>query len=589
MRNRLRVLLWILKIDAKVGKWYIVWRIFHGVVQGIIPLLTAFLGARLLVQVTQVASGNLQVSAVVITAVYILGLTVTEKIIFEIGSLIDQKLRNKSLIMVNEIMFQKIYELSQVQFEEESFNTKLARSRDTLYSIQRYTTDLTYAFSDIMRLTGALIALTAVSPLVALVIIIAILPITLVNIRQNKRFEKVYDKAERYDRIAFRTRWMLIDPMYMTEVRLANSFKQLFDVFRKNMTKAHDIEFTERKKQSIMQFALAPIEPLVEFGVFIYFLSKLAAGLIGLESFLFIRSIVTQASVSLSSSVRQFDSLHAMTLDLENFLYIFNTPSSFPNGEHTVTEPLTIEFKDVWFRYNDESEYVLKGVSFILQQDSKLALVGENGAGKSTLIKLILRQYAPTKGAIFVNNMDIKEIDFESYYQHVANLSQTYWLVPHLTIRENLQLGLSGEEIDTARLRQALEMADANAFVEKTEHKLEERLDASFKDGKNFSGGQMQRLAIARALVRQAPLLILDEPTSAIDAKAEHKIFNSIFNSRKTGATLIVSHRFSTIRKADGIIVLENGKIQAYGTHQELIKHGGLYKDMFDKQAEGYK
>jgi ATP-binding cassette subfamily B protein len=200
----------------------------------------------------------------------------------------------------------------------------------------------------------------------------------------------------------------------------------------------------------------------------------------------------------------------------------------------------------------------------------------------------LLRQYLPTQGRITVNGVELQDVEQQSYYEAISNLSQDFLMISHLTIRDNLLLGVernvSDKEIETATA-----MVGADGFIAKLAHQYKQRLDPSFSDGTGFSGGQSQRLGVARSILRDGDLMILDEPTSAIDAKAEYMIFNNIYKNHGEKTTLIVSHRFSTVRKADKIIVMENGKITEYGSHQELLRHGGLYKEMFETQAEGYQ
>jgi ATP-binding cassette subfamily B protein len=214
--------------------------------------------------------------------------------------------------------------------------------------------------------------------------------------------------------------------------------------------------------------------------------------------------------------------------------------------------------------------------------------VGENGAGKTTLIKLLLRQYLPTEGTITINGTDIRDIEQESYYTAISNLSQEFLIVQHLSIKDNLVMGLSQEPSDE-EIYNTTDLVGATGFVHKLSQKLNTRLDTSFDGGTNLSGGQKQLLGVARALLRNGDVMILDEPTSAIDAKAEYIIFNNIYKSHDSKTIVIVSHRFSTVRKADKIIVMERGKITEYGTHEELLKKSGLYKEMFEAQAEGYR
>ena len=241
-----------------------------------------------------------------------------------------------------------------------------------------------------------------------------------------------------------------------------------------------------------------------------------------------------------------------------------------------------VTFEHVSFSYPGHDTSVFDDLNLTIKAGEHVALVGENGAGKSTLIKLLLRFYEPTSGRILVNGHDLRDISIDSWYFQEFNEYP-------LPIDENIMIGRSTKKPDKQMLEKAAEFGGVDEMVKKYEHGWDTVLDSSFKKGTEPSGGQWQRVALARAFYRNANVIILDEPTSAIDAQAEYKIFNSIFEHYKNKTALIVSHRFSTVRRADRIIVLDEGKIIEEGTHKELMKNNNLYHDLFSKQAEGYK
>lgn len=248
----------------------------------------------------------------------------------------------------------------------------------------------------------------------------------------------------------------------------------------------------------------------------------------------------------------------------------------------------SIEFQNVSFVYPGQGQPILKNLNLVIQGGEHVAIVGENGAGKSTLIKLLLRFYRPTDGKILINGHDIQDIAVESWYAQLATLFQDFNQYP-LTIAENIEIGRSNQKLDEAQLKKASVFGSVDEMVKNYKHGWETVLDSSFKKGVEPSGGQWQRVALARAFYRNANMIILDEPTSAIDAKAEYDIFNNIFEHYKHKTALIVSHRFSTVRRANRILVIDKGKVIESGSHDDLIKQKGLYYDMFSKQAEGYK
>ena len=186
-----------------------------------------------------------------------------------------------------------------------------------------------------------------------------------------------------------------------------------------------------------------------------------------------------------------------------------------------------------------------------------------------------------------VNGINIVDVEEQSYYRALSCLSQNFLSVSHYTVRENIVLG--SYNVQEAEIEQACELAGVDEFLPNLKKGLDTRLDSSFDDGGDVSGGQLQRIGVARSLLRDSDVLLLDEPTSAIDAKAEYKIFSNIYKHHGDRTTIIISHRFSTVRKADTIMVIEKGRVTEYGTHDELIAFAGTYKEMFDLQAEGYR
>ncbi len=321
-------------------------------------------------------------------------------------------------------------------------------------------------------------------------------------------------------------------------------------------------------------------------------LRQVLSGVISLERYFFLSGALLRVGGALSSIFGTLARMQDMLLFAGSYFELVD------NKPRNVDEPgaidlpkdrtITIEFKDVSFRYPGEDNYVFENLNLQIKNGEHVALVGENGAGKSTLIKLLMRFYTPSSGQILINGHDLQDIAIESWYQHLATLFQDFNQYP-LPINENIAIGRSDKKQDQAKLTQAAEFAGVDDLVRKFPHAWETVLDASFKKGTEPSGGQWQRVALARAFYRNANVMILDEPTSAIDANAEYHIFNSIFEHYKHKTAIIVSHRFSTVRRANRIIVLDKGKILEEGSHQTLMKNKGVYHDLFSKQAEGYR
>jgi ATP-binding cassette subfamily B protein len=264
---------------------------------------------------------------------------------------------------------------------------------------------------------------------------------------------------------------------------------------------------------------------------------------------------------------------------------LVDKPDAFVLDKTLVPE---IRFEHVDFTYPGASKPVFTDLSFTIPAGQHTAIVGENGAGKSTLIKLLLRFYRPTGGRILIDGHDLQDIAVESWYNLLATLFQQFNEYP-FSIAENITVARPERADSKAALQDAMHASKVNEFIAHYPHGTETVLDNSFEKGVEPSGGQWQRVALARAFYRQANVLILDEPTSAIDAKAEYDIFNNIFDHYQGKTAIIVSHRFSTVRRADVIVVVEHGKIVEQGSHHDLMNKRGLYHELFTKQAEGYR
>lgn len=252
-------------------------------------------------------------------------------------------------------------------------------------------------------------------------------------------------------------------------------------------------------------------------------------------------------------------------------------------------EPPFIEIKNMSFHYPNNKENIFSNFSLKIDSGEKLAIVGENGAGKTTLVKLLSRLYDPQEGEILINGINLKDIKINDWYKNLGVLFQDFNFYGELTAEENIYLGKSIKELDKEKIKEAAGNADADDFINKYKEGYKTVMSERFKDGIRPSNGQRQKIAIARFFYRNAPVAIFDEPTSAIDAESEYRIFNRIYEFFTDKTVLIISHRFSTVRNADRIIVIHEGKLVEEGTHRELLARNGRYASAYRKQAEGYK
>lgn len=279
----------------------------------------------------------------------------------------------------------------------------------------------------------------------------------------------------------------------------------------------------------------------------------------------------------------------------ENNIYVsdlfdlldMTVPNPLPRTTIAVHAPASIQFRDVSFSYPGSKQAALTNISFTARPGEKLAIVGANGSGKTTITKLINKFYAPTSGLIQINGLDLQSLDDEQWRSLVSTMSQD---VPkyYLSAKDNVLIGDYAHPTDNSRYRHSIEQAQVAKDISNLPDKDDNVLGTNFPKGVNLSGGQWQKLSIARSFYRQAPVLILDEPTSAVDSQTEQEIFTSIFANNTRQTQIIISHKFANIRQADQIIVLDQGHIVEMGNHHHLLARRGLYASLYKQQSAAF-
>jgi ATP-binding cassette subfamily B protein len=328
------------------------------------------------------------------------------------------------------------------------------------------------------------------------------------------------------------------------------------------------------------------------YGCYVFLVWRALQGQISIGTLIFLTGAMAGSSAQLQGVFSLFSHISDQALFLSDLITFLNVQSRIRSRAHAFSVPRPIrsgfDFRDVSFHYPGSSRMILKNLNLHLDPGEHVALVGENGQGKSTLVKLLARLYDPTSGAIYLDGKDLRDYDVEQLHKEIGIIFQDF-VRYDMAVRLNIGVGKIEAIDDDAALWKAVRKSRADRLLKRIPGGLNQMLGRRFEGGVDLSGGEWQKFALARAYLRDAQVLILDEPTASLDAVAESEVFNRFDDLSRGKMALLISHRLSTVRKSDRIVVLEDGQIQEQGTHDQLVAHGGSYANLFELQAASYR
>jgi ATP-binding cassette, subfamily B, bacterial len=376
------------------------------------------------------------------------------------------------------------------------------------------------------------------------------------------------------------------------EVKLFGLNKFFTERFQTLANQIYIEDVTLSRSKLIVGGLLGIIGTLGYYGAYVYVISRTLRGAYDIGQFTFLTAAIQQASSNLQQVFSTASGIADQALFLTDLIAFFDmepTVKSNPNGLMT---PEVIkkgfEFRNVSFTYPGTERTVLKNFNLTLSPGERIALIGENGQGKTTVVKLITRLYDPTEGQILLDGIDLREYSLEDLHRHIGVIFQDFMRF-EMTARENIAVGRIDQPHQQSDIELAAHKSLADTVVSKLAGGYDQILGRRFEGGVELSGGEWQKMALARAYLRDAQLLILDEPTAALDAKSELEVFERFAELTEGKMALLISHRFSTVRMADRIVVLSGGRLLEEGNHLELMAKNGLYASMFEMQAASYR
>jgi len=577
-------------MSFKIAPGAVIFKLLGSVINAVLPIVTTYFAARTTTALVSAYGGNQAAKSQVIILIL---LTAAFGLIMTIWSTLDNyvqiKMRYVVETRVSTRMFDHFLSLDFWRYDDKD-------TADLYDRAQKFSSFFAWIFdriatiiSQLISIIASIVALVAVSWAIALLVLVAVIPGIYVQFKLSRKQIKQWNKNVEVRRKLNLIEWDMLQPKLISELRLYGMVNYLLRLRTelRDKDEKHRIEI-ERETMPLILLSNV-IEALAEIIALVYIGLKIVAQKQPIGQFVFVQQLVSRAissSTSLVSTISSIDEDIANLIDYEQFMKL----PAYNNGSKQLHEPPEeIIFEDVSFHYpGKKTPDVLRNITFSIKRNQNIAIVGENGAGKSTLIKLLTGLYHPTNGQILIDGAPLQDLDIKTWHQQLGVLQQEFITYGFATAKDNVRYGNVEKRYNEDQLMTALKDAEAMDFTAKLPKGLDNFVNNWMQDdegnkGTGLSGGQWQRIALARNFYRNAPIIILDEPTSAIDALAEDRIFTRLFQNRKR-TVITISHRLSTIKKADVIYVLKDGEITETGTHDELIRMKGYFYKMFKSQ-----
>ncbi len=478
------------------------------------------------------------------------------------------------------------------QFEDSVFYDKLERARQQTVGRTVLLSQVMSQVQDLISMAFLITGLIAFSPWLILLLLISIIPAFLgESYFNNQNYALTRSQTPERRELDY-LRYLGASDETAKEIKLfnladfvINRFKNLSDKFYADNTKL-------AIKRSAWGTFFSVLGSVGYYSAYVFILIKTVNGAITVGSLTFLAGSFRQLRSLMEGILTRFAAVSQGAIYLTDFLDFFKIKPKIAVAEKPLPFPNPVKqgftFENVGFQYHNSENWANRHLNFTLNPAEKLALVGENGAGKTTLVKLLARLYDPTEGRILLDGVDLKQYKIEELRFNIGVIFQDY-IRYQMTLSQNIAVGNIAEISNSSLIKKAAHESLADALAEKLPGQYNQWLGRKFNDGVELSGGEWQKVALARAYMKDAQLLILDEPTAALDARAEYEVFQRFAELTKGKSAVLISHRFSTARLADRILVLERGQILEIGSHQELLAKQGKYAELFQLQAMGYQ
>ena len=477
-------------------------------------------------------------------------------------------------------------------FEDSTFYDKLERARRQTVSRSMLLSQLLMQVEGSITIVFLGAGLVFFNPWLILLLIVAVIPAFISELHFNQRSYSISRNWTPERRELDYLRYVGASDVTAKEVKIFGLSRFLKERFARL---AHAYYLTNRSlaiKRASWGFVFNGLGDVGYYAAYVVIILQTIQGHITIGDLTFLAGSFNRLRNMLQGLLTRFSAIAQSSLYLKDLFDFFNMKPGILTAPKSRSFPDKIHegfiFENVSFAYPGTEKYAIKDLSFQLRAGEKMALVGENGAGKTTLVKLLARLYDPTSGRILLDGYDIREYDLNDLRKAIGVIFQDFVRF-NFTVSDNIAIGQIDDREDHPRIVTAAEQSLADSVIQSLPDGYEQMLGRRFEKGMDLSGGQWQKVALGRAYMREAQVLILDEPTAALDARAEYEVFERFADLTSGKTAVLISHRFSTVRMADRILVLEGGSKKELGTHEELLALNGTYAELFHLQAQGYQ
>ena len=561
--------------------------------QATIPVFVLWVGKLLIDEIIlQIGTEEKSFQFIWIYLAIEFGLALLSDLLSRIINLVDALLGDLYANHSSVELIQKAASMDLAQFEDPNFYDKLERARRQTTGRVTLMTMVLSQFQDIITVITLAAGLIVFAPLLIVLLIVAIVPSFLNEAYFSRSGYSLVRSWTPERRELDYVRFIGASDVTAKEIKLFGLADFLSERFRKL---AHKYYLANRKlaiQRTIWGSIFHIIGDLAYYGAYVLIIIRTVAGILTIGDLTFLSGSFARLRSQLQGIFSRFSRITESSLYLQDYFSFMEIKPRMLLDSGGLTFPDTIRegfrFHGVGFKYPESDNWAVRNVSFTLHPGEKLALVGENGAGKTTLVKLLARLYDPTEGTITLDGIDIREYDLASYRRAIGVIFQDY-VKYYFTARENIAVGHIEELENREQIEFAANQSLADQVIDKLPKRYQQVLGKRFAEGKELSGGEWQKIALARAYMKDSKLLILDEPTATLDARAEYEAFQRFAELTVGKTAVLISHRFSTVRMADRILVLKNGEVLELGSHEELLQLNGLYAELFQLQAAGYR